>query len=112
MKTASLLGNLAFNKEKPAIQVLLETENTKEIRIAMREGQIMKKHETPFPITVEIFQGAIDFGVNGETLCLKEGDLISLESSVPHDLKCTSEAVIRLSLSKLDNVSRVKKVVE
>ncbi len=66
MKNSSLSKNIAYNETKPAITVLFETETTKEIRIVFKKGQLMKEHKTSFPITVEIFEGAIDFGVNGK----------------------------------------------
>ena len=112
MKVASLSKNIEYKENKPAIQVLLDTESTKEIRIAMRTGQVMKEHKTPFPIVVEIFDGQIDFGVNGTIHQLTKGDLVSLEGNVPHDLTARADSVIRLSLNKKDKVERVKKVIE
>lgn len=111
MKTASLVNNLSYNESKPSITVLIETENSKELRIVMKKGQAMKKHQTPFPIVVEIFEGTIDFGVNAERLRLIKGDLISLEGDIAHDLICLEDSIIRLSLSKKDQVKRVKDVV-
>jgi quercetin dioxygenase-like cupin family protein len=112
MKTSSLINDIEYNENKPAIDVLFETENTKEIRIAMRDGQIMKEHKTAYPIVVEMFEGTLDFGVNGDILNLKKGDILSLEGNVPHDLKATSDSIIRLSLSKLDKVERVRFVID
>ncbi len=112
MKSSSLIKDLVYNENKPAISVLFETENTKEIRIAMKSGQIMKEHKTAFPIVVEIFDGEIDFGVDGKTHHLQKGDILSLEGSVPHDLICKSDSIVRLSLSKLDNAQRVRDVVK
>lgn len=111
-KIASLHKDLEFKQDKPAISVLLETENTKEIRIAMKPGQIMKKHQTPFPIVIEIFDGNIEFGVNNEVLNLVKGDLIALEGDIPHDLKAIDTSIIRLTLSKLDEAQRVKNIVK
>jgi len=111
MKLASLTNNLEFNETRPAIQVLMETEAGKEIRIAFKKGQVMKEHKTPFPIVVEIFEGAIDFGVNGEIHNLKKGDLISLDGGVPHDLKAVEASTVRLSLNKADSTKRVEGVV-
>ena len=112
MKTASLRADLIYNEEKVAIKVMMETETSKEIRILFRKGQIMKEHKAGFPITVEIHQGKIEFGVNGEKMALQAGDLISLEANVPHDLLAQEDSIVRLTLSKSDKVERVEKVVE
>lgn len=111
MKLASLVSNVEYNESRPTIQVLLETETGKEIRIAFKEGQVMKEHKTPFPIVVEIFEGAIDFGVNGTVHQLKKGDLIALEGNVPHDLTAVKTSTVRLSLNKLDSAKRVEGVI-
>ncbi|MDX1362800.1 MAG: cupin [Arenibacter latericius] len=110
MTTASITENLVYNENKPAVTKLMETSTTKEIRILMRKGQLMKEHTAPFPIVVSLFEGSVDFGVNGEIQQLKKGDLIALKENVPHDLLCTEDCIIRLSLSKLDTVKRVESV--
>ena len=112
MKASSLLNNLTYNEDKPAISVLLETDSTKEIRIAMRKGQLMKKHQTPFPIVVEMFEGDLDFGVEGEIHNLTRGDILALDAAVPHDLLAKSDCIVRLTLSKSDTIQRVEKVIE
>lgn len=112
MKIASIKNDLNFNNEKVSISVLMETEITKEIRILFKKGQEMKEHKTKFPITVEIYEGEINFGVNGEELNLEAGDLIYLDANVPHNLHAKRDSVVRLTLSKLDNIERVRKIIE
>lgn len=112
MKKSSLINNLAYNDTKPSISVLFETDSTKEIRIVFKKDQLMKEHKTSFPITVEIFEGAIDFGVNGMVYNLVKGDLVSLDANVAHDLVAKKDCIVRLTLSKLDTVDRVIKVTE
>lgn len=112
MKTASLLNEIKYHPTKPVIQVLLNSDSGKEIRIAFQKGQVMERHQTPFPIVVEVFEGAINFGVEEEEkMLLKRGDLISLEGGIPHDLKAEEDSIVRLSLVKSDSIKRVEKVV-
>ncbi|MBB1542015.1 MAG: AraC family ligand binding domain-containing protein [Flavobacteriaceae bacterium] len=112
MKTASIYQDLEFNENKPAIKAILETDFTKEIRILMRENQEMKEHQTPFPIVVELLEGEIIFGVEGQNYEVKKGDLLTLSGGVPHNLIAKKESVIRLTLSKLDSSKRVEGVAE
>ena len=43
---------------------------------------------------------------------MSKGDLIALDGNVTHDLKANENSIIRLTLTKYDNVKRVEKVVE
>jgi len=110
MKYTNILKDIIYNDAKVAISVLLETDTTKEIRIVFKAGQLMKKHQTPFPITVEMVDGELDFGVENQVHKLVKGDLVALDGGVPHDLTAKTNAIVRLTLSKLDSVQRVKNV--
>lgn len=112
MKKASLVNDLQYNENKPAVQVLLDTDSSREIRIAMRKGHVMKEHKTPYPIVVEIFEGYIRFGVKGESYDFEKGDLVYLEGGVPHDLRADQDSIIRLTLTKADTAERVKGVAD
>ncbi len=111
MKTASILEQVEFKEKGPAVTVLFETDFTKEIRITLKSGQEMKEHKTAYPIVVEIVEGQIDFGLPEDKLLLSRGDLIALEGSVPHSLNAIKDSIVRLTLTKFDETSRVKKVV-
>jgi len=104
--------NLNFNEDKIVTSVILESSFSKEIRILLKTGQVMREHKAPFPIIIHLLEGEIDFGVQGETNLLKKGGIITLEGNIPHDLKANKDSIVRLTLSKLDNVSRVEKVIE
>jgi len=110
MKEASILKDVQYNEHKPIITVLFETDFTKEIRIAMHDGTAMKEHKTSFPIVINVLEGSIDFGVNGEVKRLDAGALIALDSNVPHDLKALENSIVRLTLTKYDNTARVANV--
>ena len=110
METANIYKDLTYKESGPAISVLFQTNATKEVRIAFKQGQRMEEHQTPYPITVAMVEGELDFGVNGEILHLKKGDMLNLDGGVPHDLLAKSDCLVRLTLSKSDSVQRVKDV--
>ena len=60
---------------------------------------------------IKVLEGEIDFGVNGTIQLLKAGSISTLEGKVPHDLTALKDSIVRLSLSKLDKLDRVEKVV-
>ncbi|WP_169776979.1 cupin domain-containing protein [Campylobacter mucosalis] len=86
---------------------IFESKSTKEIRINLQSGSAMKEHQAPGAIMVQVLRGEIDFGVNGEVIKLNELDMITLEANVPHSLLASKDSIVRLSLSKNDDVSRV-----
>jgi quercetin dioxygenase-like cupin family protein len=112
MKKTNIYENLVYDDNKVQITPLLETDSSKEIRIVFKENQIMKDHQTPHPISVEIVEGAIEFGVKEDIHSLIKGDIVSLEASVVHNLKATQDSIVRLTLSKKDSVDRVKGVLK
>ena len=112
MNKTNILENLEYNDTKVVITPLMETDTSKEIRIVFKKDQIMKEHKTGFPISVEIFEGEIDFGVEGETHTLVKGDIVALGANIKHDLKANVNSIVRLSLSKKDTVNRVKGVLK
>ncbi|REH44995.1 AraC-like protein [Tenacibaculum gallaicum] len=108
MKVASFLKDIKFNELKPAVSLLLDTDFSKEIRVVFKKGQIMEDHQAPFAIIVQVVKGSIDFGVAGEIKQMVTGDIISLNPQIVHNLSAIEESVVRLSLSKLDTLKRVK----
>ena len=110
MQIASFTDKAIFNDHKITTEVLIESSFSKEIRILLKKGQIMKEHKTPFSIVVHVLEGEIDFGVKETIHALKKGAILTLEGNISHDLKAKEDSVIRLTLSKLDRADRVKKV--
>lgn len=112
MQLASFLNDLEFSDEQVVISPLINNAHTKEIRIAFKEGQVMKEHKTKFPIAVMTVIGSIEFSVAEKTVTLNQGDVISLEANEIHELVATEKSVVRLSLHKGDSVARVNSVLQ
>lgn len=92
-------------------QPLVEGGFSKEIRINMPKGSLMRDHHAPYPIIVQVLCGQLDFGVGDEHFIMDELDSISLKASEVHNLKANTDCIIRLGLYKDDSFERVKTVV-
>jgi len=110
MINSSFREDLVYNDQRISTKVILESSFSKEIRILLKKGQIMKEHKTAFPIVVHLLEGELTFGVQGVNHELTKGDVLSLEGNIPHDLTAQTDSVVRLSLSKMDNAKRVEAV--
>jgi len=110
--STSFYKDLEFSDKSVVITSMLENDFGKEIRIAFKEGQVMKEHKTKFPITVMTLKGCIEFCIGDDMYELCTGDMIALEGNIMHELKATRESVVRLSLHKSDTVQRVERVLK
>ncbi len=112
MKKFNIYDEIVFSKEKVQITPMFESDTSKEIRIVFTKDQFMKDHKTNYPITVEIIEGEIDFGITESSFNLIKGDIVSLEASIMHNLKANEDSIVRLTLSKNDSVNRVNGVLK
>ncbi|MFD1768748.1 AraC family ligand binding domain-containing protein [Sphingobacterium suaedae] len=100
MQVKSILTHVTYDDKHPKLEVLLDTERSREIRIAFQSGQHLKEHQAAVPILIQVVEGEIDFGTEGGRQALPTGTLIALEPNVPHDLIATKQSIVRLSLHK------------
>ena len=94
------------------IAKLFDGPHSKEIRINLEKGAQMKEHKAPGAIMVQVLSGKIDFSVGENSVILDTLDMITLEPSVIHALTALENSIVRLSLSKNDDVSRVFRVLK
>lgn len=87
MQKFNIYNEIKYSEDKVQITPMFESETAKEIRIVFVKDQIMKDHKTNFPITVEIFDGEIDFGVGEKVYNLVKGDIVTLDAGIMHNLK-------------------------
>ena len=102
----------SYDFQNVRTEVVLETSFSKEIRILLPEGKSLKEHTAPHPIVVHLLEGEIDFGINGSKNRLIEGDILTLEAKVPHDLLALQNSSIRLTISRKDQAERVAEVAK
>lgn len=112
MKVASYNEDQVFDENKVKTSLILETPFSKEIRILMKKGQIMKEHQTHHPIVIHVLQGKIDLGIEGVIHQLGANEIIMLYANTTHDLSALEDSVIRLTISNQDKVERVEEVLK
>lgn len=100
MQQAHLLESVEYNDENIVITELLETPFSKEIRIVMQSHQVMRDHESVFPIALEVVEGAVNLSVEGEIILMQKGELAALENGVKHHLEALDESIVRLTIFK------------
>jgi len=94
-------------EEKVQTDKMIETPFSKEIRICMAKGNMMKEHTAQGAITIMVLKGLVAVASGNETVKLSDGEMVCFEANVPHSLKAHEQSIIRLSLSKNDSVNRV-----
>ena len=101
-----------YDNNKVNARLILKSSFSKELRIALRTGQIVKEHKAPYPIILHMLTGKVNFGAEGKTTVIQTGDILSLEGGVPHDLKAMEDGILRLTLSRSDSTERVSQVAD
>lgn len=112
MRVKTFNDEIVFNEKHVQSKVIIETSFSKEVRILLKEGQLMKEHKAAYPILIHLLDGTIELGVQGKVMLMNTGDIITLEAGIFHDLVAQTDSSIRLTLSKLDTVDRLKEIVE
>ena len=110
MKQASFLKDVRF-ADKPQIDLMLENENGKEIRICMQKGNLMAEHTAPGAIVIMVIKGSVDIGSAEGGVLLGAGEAVYFDARVPHSLEAREDSVVRLSLSKVDSIKRVEGLI-
>lgn len=80
-------------------KTLVKTKELRILLIAMDAGAKMQEHHTDGRICVQVLKGALQMRIQGETLALPQGNLLTLERSVKHDVDATEASVFLLTIS-------------
>lgn len=98
MQRADLMQAIEYDDENVVMSVLYETPCCKEVRMAMQRHQVLRNHESAFPISLCILSGEVQLECEGENTVLRQGELLYLDSETKHHLEALEDSVIRLTL--------------
>lgn len=77
---------------------LLKTDSVEVVRIVMKAGKEISKHEAPGEIVVQCLEGKIAFTALGKTRELEAGRLLYLNAKEPHSVECIEDASFLLTI--------------
>jgi quercetin dioxygenase-like cupin family protein len=79
--------------------ILLKTDSLRVIFRSFNEGASLPTHKAPGPITVQVLEGHIEFTAGTQTTPLRKGEVLALESGVPHSVKALSSSAILITVA-------------
>ena len=79
--------------------ILLKTDNLRVIFRSFSEGASLPTHKAPGPITVQVLEGQIEFTAGTRTTPVRKGEVLALESGVPHSVKALSNSAILITVA-------------
>ncbi len=86
------------NSDRNAI-TLFKNESMRIVMIALHDGAEMKTHTAPGVISVQVLEGGISFRTENNSSDLNEGQMITLQTGVPHSVFARRESVFLLTLA-------------
>ncbi|MGY3090856.1 quercetin dioxygenase-like cupin family protein [Hymenobacter sp. UYAg731] len=90
---------LAWHRSDRNVLTLLQADGMRLVLIALHEAAEMKTHTAPGIISVQVLEGHLGFQAEGQTTELKPGQLLALQTSMPHRVVARQESVFLLTMA-------------
>jgi quercetin dioxygenase-like cupin family protein len=78
---------------------LLKTDSLRVIFRSFSEGASLPTHKASGPITVQVLDGHIEFTAGVQTTPVRKGEVLALESGVPHSVKAVNDSAILITVA-------------
>ena len=82
-------------------ETLIKTDLLRVILVTMRAGAELQEHTAPGPITIQALLGRFSVSVGDDEHDLAHGDLISIQTAVPHAVRAVEDGAFLLTISWL-----------
>ena len=92
-------SNASFASGEIKKSAMSQNSHAKEVQITMPAGAALKEHKAPFDITLQVLRGEIEFKALGESVVLKELDMVSLEAGKLLLVSAVKDSIARLSMA-------------
>ena len=79
--------------------ILLKTDSLRVIFRSFSAGASLPTHTAPGPITVQVLDGHIEFTAGTQTTPVRKGEVLALESGLPHSVRALSNSAILITVA-------------
>lgn len=81
-------------------ETLVKYSDFRVVLVAMKAGIKLADHHADGPISVQVIQGRVGINLaNGETVDLRDGDIVALERALKHEVVALEESVFLLTIA-------------
>lgn len=79
-------------------QTLFKTDMMEAIRLVLPAGKQIAEHKAPGEITVQCLEGQISFSADGNSHTLSGGEMLYLETAVPHAVEAIKDSTVLVTI--------------
>jgi quercetin dioxygenase-like cupin family protein len=97
-KVVKVRGLIDYQEGSVVSRTILETETGTVTLFAFAEGQGLSEHTAPFDALVHLLDGEAEIIISGQSLHVREGELVIMPANKPHALKAVTKFKMLLTM--------------
>lgn len=78
---------------------IFKSENMRIVLMGMHKDFILKEHSATPEISIQVLEGEILFSTDKDETRLSKGEMVSLQTKIPHEIKANKESFMLLTLA-------------
>jgi quercetin dioxygenase-like cupin family protein len=78
---------------------LIKGQGLRVMLVAVRAGTTIQSHQADSPISLQVIEGVLKFNTDRQTLTLRQGQLLTLQTGIPHAVEAVEESAFVLTLA-------------
>ncbi len=88
-----------WQKTERNAMTLLKTQEMRVVLVALHAGTVIPSHKADGPISVQAIEGQIKFSAVSQTVTLRKGQMLTLQSGLPHSVEAVEESAFLLTVA-------------
>ncbi len=89
----------AWRRGEHNAKTLMKERDFRVVLVAVKSGGRMREHQAPGRLSIQTLSGQVRVHLQGRTVDLPVGHLLTLEPGIPHDVEALSESDFLLTIA-------------